>query len=160
MLTEELKNFVEQNIQLIEEYRFNELYNKCYPYTMCTDLTNLLMSISLQPVLYFRKDIPKYAYLRNEAITRITIPEGITHIDLGAFYQCENLTEVTLPQSLENIGLRSFSNCPFLDTVYYEGTSEQWKLISNSLNPFLETKVTQIRCKDEVIEWNPYNKEN
>lgn len=156
MLTEELKNFVERNIQLIDEYRFNELYSKCFPFTMRTDLTNMFISAGLQPILYFREIVPKYAYLHNDMITKITIPEGITKIDLGAFYQCGNLTEVTLPLSLKEIYLRSFSNCPLLDTVYYEGTSEQWNLVSYTLDPFFETKVTQIRCKDRIVEWAPY----
>ena len=159
MLTEDLKNFVENNIQLIEEYKFSELYNECYPYTMRTDLTNMLMSAGLQPLLYFREIVPKYAYLRNDMITKITIPEGITKIDIGAFHRCRNLTEVKLPTSLKEICSKSFSNCPLLDTVYYEGTSEQWDLVAYTLDPFLETKVTHIRCKDRIIEWIPYKEE-
>ena len=35
-----------------------------------------------------------------------TVPEGVTHIEDGAFSGCTSLTSITLPDSVESIGER------------------------------------------------------
>ena len=40
----------------------------------------------------------------------VTIPPGVTSIDVNAFYEC-NLTSLTIPSSVTSIGERAFYNC-------------------------------------------------
>lgn len=54
------------------------------------------------------------AFNQNSALTRVTLPESVTHINTNAFYFCENLTELTLPKNLESIDPFAFFNCTSL----------------------------------------------
>ena len=59
------------------------------------------------------------AFDQNQAITRVVIPEGVTHLAYNAFYFCENLTEVALPQSLEAIDSYAFFSCAGLKSLTF-----------------------------------------
>ena len=49
----------------------------------------------------------------------VTIPEGFTSIDAGAFYDCKTLEGVTIPKSVTNIGSRAFADCTALKKVIF-----------------------------------------
>jgi hypothetical protein len=50
-------------------------------------------------------------------ITEITIPNGVTRIEIGAFSSCKQLTKVTIPDSVTEIGQHAFGGCSALTTV-------------------------------------------
>jgi len=47
----------------------------------------------------------------------VTIPEGVTYIDKGAFQNCSSLTSVTIPEGVEFIREYVFSGCSSLTSV-------------------------------------------
>lgn len=47
----------------------------------------------------------------------IRIPEGVTHIDYCAFYNCPNLRKIILPEGLKVIGRSAFNSCTNLKKV-------------------------------------------
>ena len=51
-------------------------------------------------------------------LTSITIPQGVTRIDNGAFLRCFQLTSITIPQSVTKIGNSAFWRCSQLTTIY------------------------------------------
>lgn len=51
------------------------------------------------------------------AITAITIPEGVTHIDAGAFIGCTKLTQINFPKTLHKIGASAFQNAEALTSI-------------------------------------------
>lgn len=53
-----------------------------------------------------------------------TVPQGITAIGAGAFYQC-GLTEITLPESLRQIGDFAFAHSDELENIYFEGDAPE-----------------------------------
>ena len=53
----------------------------------------------------------------NEAITSVTIPEGVTVIYPSAFEGCPNLETVVLPETLLEIDANAFRDCPKLRDV-------------------------------------------
>ena len=59
----------------------------------------------------------KQLYLKNELITELVIPSGVTSIDNYAFNRFTNLTSVTIPNSVTNIGDYAFSGCTSLASV-------------------------------------------
>ena len=71
------------------------------------------------------------AYLKWEFIKpeTVTLPDTITEIGKGAFYQ-NDLSKIYLPASLFSIDENSFYDCAILTDVYYSGTEEQWSAIS------------------------------
>ena len=54
------------------------------------------------------------AFWHTEALTTITIPEGVQTIDSHAFDECFNLTTVHLPNSLTYVGAWLFEDCTSL----------------------------------------------
>ena len=61
--------------------------------------------------------ISDYAFINNENLTELIIPEGVTHIGERAFSGCKNLKKVVLPQSLVSIGASAFSGCENLEEI-------------------------------------------
>ena len=49
--------------------------------------------------------------------TEVIVPEGVTEIAGGAFFECENVTTVTIPDSVTTIGEGAFEDCTNLDTI-------------------------------------------
>ena len=45
------------------------------------------------------------------SLTNITIPNSVTSIGGGAFYQCSSLTNITIPNSDTSIGGGAFWKC-------------------------------------------------
>jgi hypothetical protein len=46
-----------------------------------------------------------------------TIPNSVTSIGKGAFYECTSLTSVTIPNSVTNIGQSAFRGCTSLESI-------------------------------------------
>ena len=46
-----------------------------------------------------------------------TIPNSVTSIGAGAFYECSSLTSVTIPNSVTSIGSSAFSSCTSLNSI-------------------------------------------
>ncbi len=70
--------------------------------------------------------IGKGAFFNCTSLTSITIPDGVTSIGGDAFSCCESLTSITIPDSVTSIGNSAFYDCTSLTTINYCGTEVQW----------------------------------
>lgn len=61
--------------------------------------------------------IAEKAFLRDEQLRRVVIPDGVTTIGNHAFNGCENLREVLIPESVTSIGDMAFASCHKLERV-------------------------------------------
>ena len=59
------------------------------------------------------------AFIFNDVIKTVTIPEGVTLIEENAFSNCNELTEVKLPSTVEVIEDKAFYGCPKLSKVNF-----------------------------------------
>lgn len=59
------------------------------------------------------------AFMGNEKITSVTIPEGVEEIGTGAFQNCSALEKAVMPDTLISIGTRAFFNCEKLADVTF-----------------------------------------
>ncbi|MBQ8084781.1 MAG: leucine-rich repeat domain-containing protein [Lachnospiraceae bacterium] len=75
----------------------------------CISLKSLNIPVSVT-------SIGKYAF-NNCSISSITIPDGITTIEMGTFSSCANLTSVVIPDSVTDIEESAFSSCEKLSSV-------------------------------------------
>lgn len=66
--------------------------------------------VNFPSVSAFDKLVP-HGFRKNEEITEVTIPHGVTHIPSGFFYRCKSLHRVVLPSTIEEIGDFAFYNC-------------------------------------------------
>ncbi|MBR3630135.1 MAG: glycoside hydrolase family 9 protein [Oscillospiraceae bacterium] len=60
--------------------------------------------------------IGKTAFYETD-ITSVTIPEGVTYIESGAFWHCGSLTEIKLPSTLTTIEGFAFNDCKSLEKI-------------------------------------------
>ena len=63
--------------------------------------------------LYYAKSL----YLKDEKVTELIIPEGVTSIGEYAFRGCSGLTSVEIPNSVTSIGYQAFEDCSGLTSV-------------------------------------------
>lgn len=74
---------------------------------------------------YFKNQLAGDSVLwKNETVTSVIIPEGVTRINGCAIYGCTALTEVTLPASVIVIDHHAFYGCDNLQTVHYGGEAD------------------------------------
>lgn len=68
-------------------------------------------------------------------MTSVTIPNSVTSIEGGAFYDCSGLTNVTIPNSVTSIGGYAFNN---VKHIIYAGsaTGSPWGAIA--VNGFVD----------------------
>ncbi|GEM_PF-897898 len=59
----------------------------------------------------------KHLYVNGQEVTELVIPQSITSIGLGTFYNCVGLTAVTIPTSVTSIGKEAFANCSGLTSI-------------------------------------------
>lgn len=87
--------------------------------TLAGYLHDILYENGVGAVLIYDEiaSIPFYAFRELKNLETITIPEGITQLEEGAFWGCSNLKEVRLPESCTSLGASCFSNCSSLTTI-------------------------------------------
>jgi hypothetical protein len=56
-------------------------------------------------------------------MTSVTIGNGVTSIEDGAFMDCSSLSSVTIPGSVTNIGGQAFYGCPSLKSIIFLGNA-------------------------------------
>lgn len=133
------------------------------------ELTQILLK-KLDPLDYLTT-IPN-AYLAGSDITEFAVPDHITQIGAGAFYECKELLKVIIPKSVSKIDRYAFAYCEklrvlrinnryptisetaFLNSkhiakIYYEGKEDDWNLIW----PYSPISI-YVECTDKVL--GPY----
>lgn len=113
-MTTELKEFIEQNINLIEDNDFTELYNRCSDDNR-GELTDVLYECSIDPLQYMT-EIPDM-FAAETDLTNITIPDSITSIGKHAFDECIKLTRVTISNNVKWIDKYAFGGCSSLTSI-------------------------------------------
>lgn len=96
--------------------------------------------------------LPDYMY-SGQMLEHIKLPENITEIGAGAFYNCPNLKAIKIPAGIKKIGNHAFANCPKLHNISF--LSKQCEIGDNV---FLGTNVV-VECIDGS-DWYNYCKNN
>lgn len=117
-MTNEVKDFIEENIKLIEDEKFEELYTLLY-YKQSelrpSEFTEILLDAGIDPATHMKK-IPVF-YLYESDIQSYVIPNTIDSIGTWAFARCSSLTNMTIPNDVTSIGDSAFSGCTSLKSV-------------------------------------------
>ena len=108
----------------------------------------MLQSITLPNSIVF---IGSTAFAET-GITSITIPEGVTEIDVLAFANCTSLSSVMLPASLTTLGDGVFDGCTALTVINFAGTMKEWTAITERCpNWGMSASIETIVCSDGEI---------
>lgn len=94
------------------------------------------------PEEYNRKPYEIYncAFLWNNTIETISIPNFVTSIEKFTFSNCSSLKKIEIPTSITVIDSFAISDCKQLNDITFKGTKEQWDTISKRYNWDNETK--------------------
>ena len=113
----DIEEFINDNIELIDENRWEELYEKAQDKLSenTAKLTKSLLDADIHPEEYLSK-LPPY-FLSNSDITKFDIPSNITSIRWGVFDGCINLTNIKIPNTVISIGSSTFRGCSSLTSV-------------------------------------------
>ena len=175
-LNSELKNLLEDHIDIIQEEDWARLYQQVdYDADTFGEMTQLLIESEIDP-LDSLNYVPENYLCKNWNIVSINLPATITKIDSSAFESCEylesialpnglkdigpwvihscpSLKSITLPKTLEYIGDGNFDYCDELETINFEGTCEQFlSLIEDNTHMFKYSyKLEEITCNDGFI---------
>lgn len=125
-MNEEIKQFIEQNIQLIDEYNFKKLYNKAaeiFDDEEIPELTEIFLESGIDPLLYL-DSVPE-RYGSDLSIKEITVPSNIKVIGASAFANCHNLKEAVFKEGVDEIESRAFSGCESLVKLYFPDSLSQ-----------------------------------
>ena len=144
----EVKCFIERNILLIEEHKFEELYKRALqelPFQI-GNLTTNLMDAGINPLDYSNKI---YSWMfSNSMIKQLDIPDHITEIESSAFRDCFWLTKIHIPLSMITINEYAFSGCYDIEEITYEGTITEWRYIDKNGSIFDGCYTNVVHCSD------------
>lgn len=151
-----LKNFIEENIDLIEQKNWRDLYDLAsvhIPFQI-GNLTTNLMYAGINPLDDLEVVLPEM--FAESMIQKIELPVQIAVIKRQAFKNCYELKELTLPPALLRIDNEAFANCYELHTIKYPGTIKKlkmsfpdWKHFSEL---FYDCATVLIYCTDGEVE--------
>ena len=166
-MTNELKQFIEENIDLISDNEFKDVYNKIKSYKLTRLFTEAMLEAEINPLTYMgavpprylygsniqHVDIPsniivinKYSFAHCRQLKQITLLEGVIKIGEGAFMNCSKLEEVHLPSTLKYIDVGAFQECNNLKVVTFAGTTKQWIAVKDIDGSLL--RLEPIKCLD------------
>ena len=163
----ELKQFIEENIDLIRDNEFNDVYNKIKSYIFTRLFTEAMLEAEINPLNYMEAVPPRYLYGSKlehihiptgiivinkysfadcRQIKEVTIPEGVIKIGEGAFVGCDALEKLHLPSTLNYIDVGAFEDCRRLKEVTFAGTTKQWLNVKDIDGSFLQFE--PVKCSD------------
>ena len=112
--------------------------------------------VSVDGVLYTKDMKTLTQYPGGKTDTEYIIPEGTTTIFDRAFADCLNLTKITLPNTITKISIGAFASSTNLQTLVFYGTEAQWNQIFKEANwnggRDFEIIFNPIYTEEELIE--------
>lgn len=91
--------------------------------------------------------ISEGAFLENDRLVSVTLPDSIIEIGANAFGGCSNLRSMVIPSSVEKIEEKAFYDCCNLSNLVYENGSS---LISIGNQAFAHTGLTTVNIPREL----------
>lgn len=116
-----VKKFIEENINLIEEDKWEKLYQEAIVEFEDEDadyigaFTETMIEAGINPELYL-SELPDY-FLCGSHIQTFSIPPIVKSIAFRAFYNCRSLTNITISDNVVEIGNNAFEDCRNLVNV-------------------------------------------
>ena len=147
-MNEQLKQFLLNNKNSLEEDDFRTLYKNWSKYIDSddvSDLTDVFLEVGIDPLNYLPEVPTKYAYY-SKLLTKLVIPSHIDRILPFAFMGCYNLKEVILPTSIKIIGHFAFDRVTGCRFIYRDTSSNflELNMYYNSFSPSAEIQCTDI----------------
>ena len=131
-------------------YIFYEDGNACYLIGYCGVDSELTLPDSCNGKPY---EIYKYSFYGQSGLTSITIPNSVTSIGYGAFWDCD-LSSVTIGNGVTSIAGFAFA-CNNLTSITFSGTISQWEAIEKGSQWNSGIVASYVACADGDV--NPFD---
>lgn len=118
-ISREIYKFLNDNIQLINECKFDELFKKANNVFISYDFVIIynLIYKKFPDCVNYMTFIPSYFFYDNADIKSFTIPNNVKKIEQVAFKECKSLTNIEIPNSVLDIGEGAFEYCESLTNI-------------------------------------------
>lgn len=142
--------FVESNIDLLDNNQFKELFNEALTHDPLI-IGNLIMLLDDNNIDWIRHVdfIPAGAYQWSTRTDPFIIPNHIKTIGPASF-AASDFQGVTIPESVVEIGRSVFKGCSGI-IIEYEGTKGQWGQIKKDPKWNSDNSIQQIFCKHGFV---------
>lgn len=117
LLDNEIQEFLEKNIDLIDNGRWKEFYDAAAESTLfhyVGSITDVLLDSGINP-LENSTEIFDNMFVRSK-IKHLNIPAAIQTMGISAFYDSA-IEEVTIPDGVQEIPMECFEDCTHLHTI-------------------------------------------
>ena len=95
---------------------------------------------------FYNADKTVLHFLANRSVSSFECPNGVTVIDVGAFFSCSILNSINLPETVEEIRTYAIGYCTFMRTLNFDGTAAKWESIQKHNNWVYNTPSFRIVC--------------
>ena len=116
--------------QLMSKKQFNELYDLFVTFDK-SEVTKLFQQLGVEPLSFFRGDIPQYAYYHNFGLKDITINPSIELIGRSAFSN----------SGIQSINFDNAKSLKYIERSAFERCDIKWLLL-----PFGVKEIAQYLC--------------
>lgn len=147
IMDESVKNFIEDNIDLIENNEFEKFFEIAYSNSVTvtiSDFTTVFVDAGIN-FLDHMKSVPAWCFNNLRNIDTIVLPHNIESVEFSAFYGSSlknisipdsvksidhhaftktNLTSIVFPKSCSVVERAACSDCLYLKTATFEGNAE------------------------------------
>ena len=144
--------FVEENMELIEQNNFSSLFAKNTNIMMTSNIVRILYDSNIEWMIYVTT-IPNGAFYALDHITELIIPDNITGIASNAFGNMGQLSKLVLPASIKNIGNQILKHTFYLNEIEFKGTKQQWADIWFGSHWNRDSHIGIVKCSDGTIRY-------
>lgn len=149
----QLKTFIEEHIDLIEQKRWQALYSYAtaeIPFQIGNLSYNLLQA-GINPLEDLNRVLPEM-FCNAMELHEIVIPSNVTKIMRQAFMNCYYMKKIKIPKSVITIDDTAFSGCYDLEDIQYEGTTIDFL---NNIKPtakmFEDVRLGIVECSNAKL---------
>jgi len=96
-----------------------------------------------EKIEYSISEIAEQAYMANDDIIGVVLPDSVTKICDSAFFHCTNLANVTIPDSVTDIGFSAFSHCAALKKITLPSCINKISSFAFSCTPLEEITIPE-----------------
>ena len=126
-----------------------------HDFSKCSSLTSINVSeknknyCSVDGVLFNKDKTRLIQYPIKKGGTSYTIPNSVTSIEDGTFYECISLKNIIIPNSVTNIGTSAFSECSSLTSINVSEKNKNYCSVDGVLFNKDKTRLIQYPIKKE-----------
>lgn len=119
-ISDNLRNFISSNLELVNKDNLDELYSKAKVQLIAADYGMLSYILYESGINVFDalSMFPDYLFCFSP-IKEVHIPNKFKHISRSAFRGCGVLEKVTLDRGIETINENAFNNCYLLEKINF-----------------------------------------